>query len=271
MRRRVWAVLIVAALCAGVSAIAAPRLSRSASIGDGDLAALAFRPHPGARLPLHTTVTGETGGSAVLGNFFNKTPVILVLDYLRCTSLCGVTLRNLIAGTLDKLPLEPGRDYQLVAISIDPRDTPADALAARAKYAALLDRADAKRGLHFLTAPAANLRAIAETIGFPYRYDSLLDAYIHPAGFIVASPEGVISRYIEGISVAPQDLVSALSDAEQEKSQNLLTRLILLCHVQGAPLGRFTVPVLAAFTAANLAAGFFLIAHFAAIRRRRHG
>ena len=272
MRRVAWALLVVAALCAGalVVGLTLPNLSRPASVGDSDLAALAFQPHPGARLPLNTTLVDETGQSVSLGTFFNKAPVILVLDYLRCTSLCGVTLRNLVAGTLDKLPFEPGRDYQLVAISIDPRDTPADAVTARAKYAALLDHAGAERGLHFLTAPEAAVREIAKAVGFPYRYDSLLDAYIHPAGFVIASPDGLISRYVEGLSMAPRDLVSALAGAEQDKSQDLLTRLILLCHVQGAPLGRFTVPVLAAFAAANLAAGFVLIAHFAAIRRRCH-
>ena len=273
MRRAAWAFFVLAALGAGavVLGLTLPNVAEPARAADSDLAALAFRPHPGARLPLDTTVVDESGRRLALSTFFNRSPVILVLDYLRCTSLCGVTLRNLVAGTLDQLPLEPGRDYQLVTISIDPRDTPADAAAARAKYAGLLDRPGAERGLHFLTAPEAAVREIADAVGFPYRYDSLLDAYIHPAGYIIASPDGLISRYVEGISVAPRDLIGALADAEQDKSQDLFTRLILLCHVQGAPLGRFTVPVLAAFSAANLAAGFALIAHFAAIRRRRHG
>jgi len=273
MKRLAWILFVVASLCTGGLAVGLmlPNLSLSVRAGNNDAEELAFRPHPGARLPLNTMLVDEIGRRVALGAFFNKSPVILVLDYLRCTSLCGVTLRNLVAGTLDKLPLEPGRDYQLVAISIDPRDTPADAVAARANYVGLFGRPGAERGLHFLTAPEASVRALADAVGFPYRYDSLLDAYIHPAGFIIASPDGRISRYVEGISIAPRDLVGALADAEQDKSQDLLTRLVLLCHVQGAPLGRFTVPVLAAFTAANLAAGLFLIAHFAAIRRRRHG
>jgi protein SCO1/2 len=273
MKRAVLALSIVLLLCGGalLVAFALPSRSQSAVGGRNDLAELAFRPHPGARLPLAERLTDEAGHGVTLGTYFDKAPVILVLDYLRCTSLCGVTLRNLITGPFAKAPLQPGRDYQLITISIDPRDSPADAAAARAKYAGLLDRPGAGRGMHFLTASAAAMREIADTVGFPYRYDSLLDAYIHPAGFIIASPDGLISRYVEGISIAPRDLVTALADAEQDKSQGLLTRLILLCHVQGAPLGRFTVPVLAAFTAANLAAGFVLIFHFAAIRRRRHG
>jgi protein SCO1 len=272
MRRAAAALIVVFGLCAGtlLAALVLPRPSRPAP-GGSELAELAFAPHPGARLPLGTALTDESGRSVTLGTYFGKSPVILVLDYLRCTSLCGVTLRNLVAGPLAKLPLQPGRDYTLVAVSIDPRDTPADAAAARSKYAALLDREGAEHGMHFLTATAPAVRAIADTIGFPYRRDPLLDAYIHPAGFVVVAPDGVISHYVEGVAVAPRDLLGALADAEQDKSPDLLTRIVLLCHGEGAALGRFTVPVLTAFTAADLAAGFALIALFTSIRRRRHG
>ena len=154
-----------------------------------------------------------------------------------------------------------------MALSVDPRDTPADAAAARAQYARLLDPGGAS-GLHFLTAAPKAVRAIADAVGFRYRYDSFLDAYIHPAGFIIAAPNGVISRYVEGIAISPQELVGAFADAEQDKSQGLLARIVLLCHIQGAPLGRFTVPVMAALMLANIAAGLTLILLFAAIRRQ---
>jgi len=276
--RAARASIICFALGAGIAAIAyaATALPRGAATGTGktaigDAASLAFQPHLGARLPLRTTLVDEGGRAVALGKYFTKSPVILVLEYLRCTSLCGVTLHNLVADTLNPLPLEPGRDYQLVAISIDPRDRPADAAAARAKYAALSDRTGATDGFHFLTGSAGAVRQIADAVGFHYRYDALLDAYIHPAGFIVASPDGIISRYVEGLGIPSPDMISALAAAEQDKSQGLFARVVLFCHEQGAPLGRFTVPVLAAFTAANLAAGFTLIGLFAAIRRRRHG
>jgi protein SCO1 len=182
-----------------------------------------------------------------------------------------VTLRNLIDGALTRLPLEPGRDYQLVAVSIDPRDQPADAAAARREYARLLDRDGSERGMHFLTTPsAAAARTIADAVGFPYRYDDWLDAYLHPAGFVIVAPDGVISRYVEGIAISPQDLVGALADAEQDKSPDPLTRLLILCHVQGTAFGRLTAPVLGAFTLANIAAGCALIGIFTFVWRRRH-
>jgi protein SCO1/2 len=232
-----------------------------------DSADLAFRPNPGGRLPLATRLIDEAGQPISLKDFFTRSPVFVVLEYLQCQSLCGVTLRNLIE-TLNDTPLRSGRDYQLVAISIDPRDTAVQAAQARAKYSKLLTRENEVGGVHFVTGPADAVRGIAEAVGFPYRYDAELRAYIHPAGFVIASPDGIISRYIEGVAASPDQLVTAVADAQQDRSQGVLARIVLLCHVQGAPLGRLTVPVLATFTIANLAAGITLLAHFVALRRR---
>ena len=262
----------LAAACVSVLTLLAFALPARAAAADSDAETLAFHPHPGDHLPLGATFVDERDRAVTLGDYFTKAPVILVLDYLRCTSLCSVTLRTLVSDALDRLPLEPGRDYQLVAISIDPRDKPADAAAASAQYAALLHRPEAGHGLHFLTTPsAATVRQVADSVGFPYRYDRLLDTYIHPAGFVLAAPDGLISRYVEGVAVSPQELVGALADAEQDKSQGPLTRLLLLCQAHLGTLGRLTVPVLTAFTLANIAAGLTAIAIFTALWRRRHG
>jgi protein SCO1 len=272
MRRAARALIGTIVVLAGVVSLAllASILSPGSALAASDAEDLAFRPHPGDRLPLGTAFTDDQGRSVTLRDYFDKVPVILVLEYLRCTSLCGVTLQNLVEA-LARVPLEPGRDYQLVAISIDPRDKLADATAARAKYVDLLGRQGTARGMHFLTTPSiATVRAVADAVGFPYRYDNWLDAYLHPAGFIILAPNGVISRYVEGIEISPQELIGALADAEQDKSQGPLTRLLLLCHVQGIALGRLTLPVLGAFTLANIAAGCVLIAIFTVLWRRRH-
>jgi protein SCO1/2 len=195
--------------------------------------------------------------------------VVLVLEYLRCKSLCGLTLENVIAA-FDALPLDAGRDFQMLAISIDPRDTPAETVRAKAKYLAGYRHKGGAGGIHFLTGSAPAVRQIADTIGFPYQYDADAEQYVHPAGFVIASPDGRISRYILGVAAAASELRAGLLDAAQGRALGPLTRLLLLCHIEGAPLGRYTVPVLAAFTIANIGATAVLIAVFAAIRRRRH-
>jgi protein SCO1/2 len=272
MRPLALVLTLIFALCGAALMIAVTtKAPQAASSSANDLASLTFQPHPGAQLPLGEKLVDEGGRTVDLGTYFTNSPVILVLEYLRCTSLCGVTLRNLVGDTLKRLPLEAGRDYQMVAISIDPRDRPSDAASAAIEYGALLGRIDSKNGLHFLTGAPAAVRRIADSVGFPYQYDSLLDAYIHPAGFVVAAPDGVISHYVEGFATSSSDLIAAFADAEQDKSQGPLARLLVLCHIQGAPLGRWTVPVLAAFMIAETAAGLGALAIFVVIRRRRFG
>src|SRR5581483_7649508 len=123
MKRAACLLIAAFTLCVGLSSILmmAPTASRSAAADAGRLE-FSFQPHPGARLPLATNLVDESGQTVTLGDYFTKVPVILVLEYLRCTSLCGVTLRHLVADTFNDIPLRPQRDYQLVAISIDPRD-----------------------------------------------------------------------------------------------------------------------------------------------------
>jgi protein SCO1/2 len=243
-----------------------------ASIGaakaEDDLTDLAFRPHPGNELPLAVPLRDERGESVSLGQFFTGKPVLLVLQYLRCKTLCGLTLSNVVTA-LDALPFTAGRDFQMVALSIDPRDTPADAASAKAKYAALYHHT-ADNGFHFLTGSRDSVQQVADAVGFPYRYDPELDQYSHPAGFVVAAPDGRISRYVLGVGFAPADLQRAIEEAAQGRTTGPLTRILLLCHIAVQP-GKYTVPVLAAFTLANLAGMAALIAVFAAIRRRRHG
>lgn len=254
------------ALAVGFAAVGGGAMAYSPA----NLAAFAFQPHPGAELPLSTGLVDENGRPAPLGHFFTGKPVVLVLEYLRCKSLCGLTLENVVAA-LDALPLDAGRDFQMLAISIDPRETPAEAAQAKAKYLAGYHHQGSAGGIHFLTGSAASVRRIADAIGFPYRYDADIDQYIHPAGFILASPDGRIIRYIFGVATAPAELRAGLLGAGQGEALSPLTRLFLLCHVEGAPLGRYTVPVLAAFTIANIAGTAVLIAVAVAIGHRRHG
>jgi len=234
-----------------------------------DLSEFAFRPHPGAQLPLAAEFVDEQGREVRLGQFFSGKPVILVLDYLRCQTLCGVTLEKL-AAALDTLPLDAGNDFEVVVISIDPRDKPADVEAAKLKYLAGYDRAKAGNGWHFLTGPGA-VRTVADSVGFPYRYEPALDQYIHPAGFVVAAPDGRISGYMLGVSALPSDLRAALGDAVQGRAVGLVERILLLCHGKDPNFGSNSLKIEVAFMVANLMAMAGGAAAFFTIWRRRHG
>jgi protein SCO1 len=236
----------------------------------GDLSEFSFRPHPGERLPLAAEFVDEHGRQLLLGHFFTAKPVVLVLDYLRCRTLCGLTLQNLVAG-LDALSLDAGRDFEVVVISIDPRDEPADVAAAKAKNLAAYHHTGAENGWHFLTGLQPAVQRVADSVGFPYRYEAALDQYIHPVGFVLASADGAISRYLLGLDVNPADLQTALADAARGRAVGLVTRLLLLCHADSSRLGRYGPAIEVAFIAANLAAMAGGLGAFVAIRRRRHG
>ena len=242
----------------------------SASLQPSDFGALAFRQHPGARLPLDALLRDEAGRTVTLGSFFHGQPVLLVLDYLRCPNLCGVVLNNLV-GNLAQAGLRPGRDLQFLAISIDPAETPADAAAARADYMRR-GRAPPESigGWHFLGGAAPEVRRIADAIGFPYRYDATLRQYAHPAGYVVVTPDGRISRYMLGIAQAPPELRSAVAAAGTEQVAPPAYPLLLLCLGFDPQPGSIAYLAMQALRLVALAivAGWGLWA-LAAIRRER--
>jgi protein SCO1/2 len=177
-----------------------------------------------------------------LGSFFGQRPVLLVLDYLHCKTLCGFVLSDLVQS-LDRVPLAAGRDFDVLAISIDPHDGPADSRAARAQYLARATHAD---GWHFLTGEEADIRRIADAVGFPYLYDADADQYAHPAGITIAAPNGSIARYILGVDYAPLDLRLALTEAAQGAISTPATALLLLCYCYDPATGRYTSQINAA-------------------------
>jgi len=233
MRRRVlaWLTLLLAA--------ATPAAAQQSSFTTSQLADLAFHQHPGARLPLDTALTDESGQTVTLSAFFADRPVVVVLDYLHCKTLCGFVLDDLVRTTA-LVPLTPGRDYEVLAISIDPRETPADSRAARAKY---LAQTAHPGGWHFLTGSAAAVHRIADVIGFPYLYDAAADQYAHPAGITVAAPDGRIARYLLGVDYAPLDLRLALTEAGRGAISTPATALLLLCYCYDPATGRYSAQI----------------------------
>lgn len=202
---------------------------------------LVFHQHMGAELPLGTQLRDGLGHSVRLGDYFHGEPVVLVLEYLRCRTLCGVVMQD-AARALLNTPLVAGRDYQVIALSIDPRDGPADVRAARAKYLASWS-AEAARSWHFLTGSAAAVHAVASVVGFSYRYDPQLDQYAHPAGITILTPRGSIARYILGVGYRPLDVRLAVTEAAQGRISSPVADLLLLCYCYDPGTGRYSFAI----------------------------
>lgn len=215
--------LILSVLCLAIAAPADARIDQS------QFASLAFRQHPGAQLPLGTELRDEAGRPIRLAGTLGGRPTLVILEYLRCQNLCGLVLSGATAA-LAQAHLRPGKDVNLVAVSIDPRDTPADAAAARTMYSRRFrDPASASAGLRFLTGNPDQVARLAGAIGFPYRFDRQTNQFAHPAGFVVATPGGRISRYILGLNPDPALLKGAVAEAAAEKVEPPAHPLLCLC------------------------------------------
>jgi protein SCO1/2 len=198
-----------------------------ASIDPGAFKDLAFRQHPGAQLPMDARLIDSAGRPSTLGSALAGRPGVLVLEYLRCNNLCGLVLRG-ASNAIANAGLRPGRDVDLIGVSIDPRETSGDAAAAQAMYAARFSD-PAPGGVRFFTAAPADVRRVASAVGFPYRYDKASDQFAHPAGFVVTTPEGRISRYVLGLSPDPGTLRQAVTEAALEKVEPPAHPLLCLC------------------------------------------
>jgi protein SCO1/2 len=224
-------------LAATVLVVATPAIAATPSgIPAADFATFAFAQHPGAVLPLDAELRNAEGNSVRLASLFDGHPVLLDFEYDRCTTLCGVMLDQLTAA-LGKLPLQAGRDYRLIAIDIDSAATPPQATAfARAHGAD-------HTGMTVLTGDEAEIRRIADAAGFPYRRDPATGQYAHPAGFVVATPDGRISRYLLGLDWQPLDLRLALSEAAGARIAAPAEQVLLFCYCFDPQTGRYNLAV----------------------------
>jgi protein SCO1/2 len=226
-----------------LAALAAAGISAASSADRPEaLETVDYVQHPGAALPLAARFRDDDGVERPLGAFFRDRPVVLVPAYYRCPMLCSLVLGGLARSlrTLDGAPLE------VVVFSIDPTETPA--LAAE-KKAALGE--DAARW-HLLTGDEARIRDLAETIGFGYAWDEARGQWAHPAGIVVATPDGRISRYLFGVEYAPRDLRLALVEASAGRLGTLVDRLLLFCYAYDPSAGAYSLAVLRTVRVAGL-------------------
>lgn len=239
----------------------------SARIQPSEFAGFAFRQHPGAQLPLDAVLRDEAGRQVRLGQFFGAKPAIVILEYLHCPNLCGLVLGTTVAQ-MKAQNLQPGRDLQFVAISIDPSETAGDAATARAAYMARLGSTSTS-GWHFLTGAEPQVRRVAKAVGFPYEYDQALGQYAHPGGFVVTTPGGRIAQYFLGFDRKPGQLRSAVESAARGITQPPAYPLLCLCLGYDPEPGSVQALVLGIVRWASIGIALAsLLAIFLLIRRR---
>jgi protein SCO1/2 len=192
----------------------------------------------GQQLPLELTFVDDSGRTVRLGDYFGARPVVLALAYYECPMLCTQVL-NSMTGSLKTLSFDAGKDFDVVVVSINPREGPRLAAEKKAAYVEHYGRPQTGSGWHFLTGTEPNIRTLADAIGFRYAFDENLQQYAHGAAIYVVTPKGVVSRYLLGIDVAPRDLRLALVEASENRLGTVADQVLLYCYHYDPATGKY--------------------------------
>jgi protein SCO1/2 len=230
------AALALAALAAAAPAAraAVPATERPPLLRDVGLS-----PHLGAMLPLDAAFRDADGTERPLGTWLAQRPAVLVLAYFGCPMLCGRVLEA-VTSALKPIALDPGRDFDVVVASFDPRDGPEAARAKRAELLRRYARPGTEGGWHFLTGEEAAIHRLTDAVGFRYAWDEAGNQFAHVAMIAVVTPDGRLARYFPGIEYSPRDLRLALVEASAGKIGTTVDRLLLFCYHWDAATGRYT-------------------------------
>jgi protein SCO1/2 len=181
-----------------------------------------------SQVPLDLEFRDESGRTIHLDDCFGGKPVVLVLAYYRCPKLCNIVL-NSVLTSFREMKFTVGQEFNVVTVSFDPRETPELAAAKKKSYLDRYGRDGAEAGWHFLTGDKPQIDALANAVGFRYRYVEKEDLYAHASGIMVLTPQGRVSRYFYGNSFSPRDLRLGLVEASENKIGSPADQILLLC------------------------------------------
>jgi protein SCO1 len=220
-----------------------PTTARAQATLGGVVSQVGFDQKLGAQLPLDLRFHDETGRELPLAELFGRRPVILAPVYFRCPLLCNQLLNGL-TRSLKPVSLGAGRDFDVIAFSINPEETSEVASPKRTAYLEQYDRPGSDQGWHFLTGDQASITGLAESIGFRYTFNPVTKLYAHAAGVVIVTPDGHLARYFYGIDFPPKELESELERAKQGRIGTPIGRLLLLCYDYDAATGKYTLSIL---------------------------
>ena len=206
----------------------------------GMMARVGFDQNLDAQIPLDLLFRDEQGRTVKIGDFLGKKPAILNLVYYRCPMLCNEVLNTLLRS-MNALSFDVGKEFDVITVSIDPKETPGLAARKKASYLARYGRPGAEKGWHFLTGDQASITELAKVVGFRYEWDAKNNQYAHAAGIMLVTPQGKLSRYIYGVSYPARDLRLGLMDASMRKIGSPIDQLLLLCYHYDPRTGRYNL------------------------------
>lgn len=227
--------------------------------------------HLNGSLPLDAPFTNHAGQPVTFRQLLTTRPVVLALVYYECPMLCTQVLNGL-EGSLEALAFTIGKEYDLIAVSFDPGETPSMAEEKRKNFLHRYGRKGVESFVHFLTGREESIKQLTSAVGFRYAYDAAIDQYAHPAAITLLTPDGRISRYLYGIEFAPKDLKFGLMDASGGQIGRVTDQMLLFCYSYDPESGRYGFAIMSVIRLAGAATALALVGYIIwSVRRERHG
>jgi protein SCO1/2 len=190
--------------------------------------------HLNQQLPLNAAFVDETGKQVVLGDyFFGKRPAVLALVYYNCPMLCSEELDGL-TGALEMVHLTPGKDFDVIIVSIDPTETPEMAAKKKAFYLKRYGRPETAAGWHYLTGQKPAIDAVTDAVGFGYVRipgpDGKLTQFAHASSIELVTTDGKLAQYYLGVEYSPKDVLLGLVEASSNKIGSPVANILTYCY-----------------------------------------
>jgi protein SCO1/2 len=222
---------------------ATARAAEGPAVVPPQLAGVGFDQRLNQQIPLDLTFMDETGQPVQLREYFGTKPVILVLAYYECPRLCTLVLNGLVQGMLE-IPFTPGKEFNVVTVSFDPREDWHLAASKKESYLTRLGKPGAEMGWHFLTGQEDQIKKLTDAVGFHYKFDPVQNQFIHASGIMILTPEGKISRYFYDVNYPGRDLRLGLVEASKHKIGSPVDQVLLYCFHYDATVGKYTASVM---------------------------
>jgi len=213
-------------------------MSPPANVRPPGLLNVGIEQHLDEQIPADLNFRDETGKPVRLGDYFGKKPLILNLVYYNCPMLCNEVLAGL-ESAMRVMKFDVGKEYDVLTVSFDPRETPEMATKKKAEFLKRYGRAGASDGWHFLTGPQESIDALTKAAGFQYQYDPKTGQFAHATAIALLTPEGKIAQYYYGVEYAPKDLRLGLIQASQNKIGTLADQVLLYCYHYDPNTGKY--------------------------------
>lgn len=217
-----------------------------------------------SQVPLDLAFVDDHGQPVQLKQYFGSKPVILIMVYYQCPMLCTQVLNGFASAMVAVRRFTIGREFEVVTVSIDPRDGPQEAAEAKQRYLRRYHRPEAEQGWHFLTGKKDQIDALAQAVGFRYAWDPEVKQYAHASGIMLLTPQGRVAQYYYGIEYAPRDIQLGLIEASQGKIGNVVDEVLLYCYHYDPRQGKYGAAIfnilrLSALATVLVLGGFMLL------------